>query len=278
MKTLLATPYAACVTHTGPAEPTVLVAVPVFGSPELTDTMLGDLFGDELPAGVRVVVVDNGGDYVVPPAFDQVTRYRPGTNLRWIGATNWALQTAIDEDYPVCVVLNNDIRLSPNFLSALVAPLAELDDAVLVAACYDDFWLHQRAATIPATAAAYEPVPVWRTVPFCDGTAIAFSVAAMAELGLLDTGAFPRHGYGSDIDLALRARAAGWRCIVTEGAYVSHLRRATMTRTGQSAELNRAEILDGLTSKWGPDWRAQVGLSPAAFPPHNTGSGASWYV
>ncbi len=255
----------------------MLVAIPVFGSPELTDTMLADLLRDEVPPGVRIVVVDNGDDYELPEWAGPVTRYRPGSNLRWIGTANWALQTAIEDQLDVCVVLNNDTRFSPGFLAALTGPFGT-GHIAMVAACYDDFWLHQRATLIPPSAAEYQPSPVLRDVPFCDGTAIAFSVPAIVAIGTLDDLAFPRHGYGSDIDLALRARAAGWRCVVTEAAYVSHLRRATMTRTGQSAELNRAEILTGLDAKWGSDWRALAGLGPGAFPPHNTGSASSWYL
>ena len=224
----------------------VLAAIPVFGSPELTDTMLADLLRDEVPSGTRIVVVDNGGDYQLPDWATAVTIYRPGTNLRWIGTANWAMAASVADSLDVCVVLNNDTRFSRGFLAGLTDPLHRYQDVAVVAACYDDFWLHQRATTIPAIAADYQPSSIVRDVPFCDGTAIAFSVKALVELGTLDSSAFPRHGYGSDIDFALRARAAGWRCLVTEAAYVAHLRRATMTRTGQTAELNRAEILTGL--------------------------------
>jgi GT2 family glycosyltransferase len=260
------------------APPRVLVAIPVFGSPELTDTMLADLLRDPVPAGTRIVVVDNGNDYELPDWAAAVTMHRPGSNLRWIGTANWAMAVALAEGLDVCVVLNNDTRFSRNFLAGLTEPFINPSDIAVVAACYDDFWIHQRASDIPATAADYQPGAVLRDVPFCDGTAIAFSVKAIVELGTLDQKAFPRHGYGSDIDFALRVRAAGWRCVVTEAAYVAHLRRATMTRTGQSAELNRAEILTGLDAKWGGNWRGVAGLGPGAFPPHNTSSAHSWYL
>ncbi|MEO5833187.1 MAG: hypothetical protein ABIR83_07420 [Nakamurella sp.] len=257
-----------------------LVAIPAFGSPELTDAVLGDLIRDGVNRRpeVHIVVVDNGGDYELPVADSGVSVHRPGSNLRWIGSANWALQTSVDQGYAVCVVLNNDIRMSLNCLDGLVAPFADADDIAVVAACYDDFWLHQRARVIPPTAAAYVPGPGLREVPFCDGTAIAFAAETVVKLGALDTVAFPRHGYGSDIDLAIRIRDEGLRCLVTEGAYVSHLRRQTMNRTGQTSEGNRAEILDGMNSKWGGGWRARVGLSADSFPAHNTGSGASWYL
>lgn len=258
----------------------VLVAIPAFGLPQLTDSVLADLLRDPLPTKTQIVVVDNGGDYELGVADDRVTVFRPGTNLRWIGATNWALRTAIEAHLGVVAVLNNDTRLSRNFLNGLVEPFgdaAQSADVAVVAACYDDFWLHQRAAEIPDSAADYVPVDHYREVGFCDGTALAFSVPRIAEIGVLDTEAFPGHGYGSDIDLAIRSRAAGLRCLVTEGAFVSHLRRQTMKAVGQTAEQNRAEILTGLDGKWGEGWRAKVGLGPGSFPAHNTGSAASWY-
>jgi GT2 family glycosyltransferase len=255
-----------------------LLAVPAYGSPELTDAVLRDLLRDDplLPAGVRLVVVDNQGDYVLPGWAVGVELVRPGANLRWIGTANWAFVRAQEQGDEVVVLLNNDTRLSRGFLNALVDAVD--DDVAAAAACYDDFWLHQRASRIPAEAEAYVPRPVVRDVAFCDGTAIAFNVKAVGEVGPLDTVAFPQHGYGADVDWAIRARRAGWRCVVTEAAFVHHLRRVTMTRVGRTAEDNRSEILTGLDRLWGHEWRALAGLGPSAFPAHNTGSAIDWYA
>ena len=252
----------------------VLLAVPVYGRADLTDTVLADLARDPVD-GARVVVVDNRGDYEHPGA--EVVR--PGRNLKWLGTVNWALDTATAAGDEVCVVLNNDTRLSRGYLAAVVRTFAACDDVAVAAGVYDDFWLHQRALTVPATAADYEPVDAYRSVPFCDGTGIAFSVAAAARIGRLDAVAFPEQGYGADLDYAIRARRAGYRCVVTEGAYLSHLRRGTMDGVPEeTGEFHRHEILTGMESLYGDAWRPLLGLGPGAFPPHNTGSGASWYL
>ncbi len=263
-----------------PITQSVLVVVPAYGSAHLTDTVVTDLLQCDALAlpHFRIVVVDNMGDYRSAHDDERVTIHRPGSNTRWIGATNWGLTEALDRHDDIFVVINNDTRLSRDFLYWMALSITENTDIAIAAACYDDFWLHQRARVVPPTAADYVPREVDRDVLFCDGTAIAFAVPAVADLGGLDTVAFPRHGYGSDIDLALRVRAAGLRCVVTERAYVSHLRRATMNRTGESSEGNRAEILDGMAAKWGAGWREEVGLGPDSFPAHNTGSAATWYL
>ncbi|MGI3780287.1 MAG: hypothetical protein ACRYG2_05865, partial [Janthinobacterium lividum] len=226
--------------------------------------------------GLRLVVVDNQGDYVRPGWAVGVEVVRTGENLRWIGTANWAFARAQAEGDEVVVLLNNDTRLSRGFARGLVDAVE--GDVAVAAACYDDFWLHQRAVRVPRDAEAYVPSAVTRDVPFCDGTAIAFAVKALSAVGPMDTVAFPQHGYGADVDWALRARRAGWRCVVTEGAYVHHLRRVTMTRVGRTAEDNRAEILTGLDRLWGDGWRTLAGLGPDAFPPHNTGSAIDWYA
>lgn len=256
-----------------------LLAIPAYGSPELTDAVLRDLVRDEpLPRDdLRVVVVDNAGDYVLPGWAAGVELVRTGDNLRWIGTAGWAFERARRDGDDVVLLLNNDTRLSRGFTRALVAALDDPGVAV-AAACYDDFWLHQRAVRVPVDAESYVPRDVVRDVPFCDGTAIAFSMKAVAEVGGMDVEAFPHHGYGADVDWALRARRAGWRVAVTEAAYVHHLRRVTMTRVGRTAEDNRAEILTGLDARWGDEWRPLAGFGPGAFPAHNTGSALDWYA
>jgi GT2 family glycosyltransferase len=227
----------------------------------------------------RIVVIDNRGDYVAPMAEHRLSTHRPGTNLRWIGSANWALQNAAAQGDSICIVLNNDTRLSSDFAYWLASSFTDCADVAVAAACYDDFWLHQRAHAIPEDAAKYQISHAYRQVAFCDGTAIAFSVDAARQLGGLDEDAFPNQGYGADIDYALRARAAGLRCVVSDAAYVQHLRRATMqTIPDETSEIHRHEILTGLQSKWGPGWRADAGLSADSFPAHNSGSSAAWYL
>ena len=205
-----------------------LLAVPAYGSPELTDAVLRDLLRDDpvLPGWLRLVVVDNQGDYVLPGWAAGVEVVRTGENLRWIGTANWAFARAQQDGDEVVVLLNNDTRLSRGFLRGLVG--AGEGDVAIAAACYDDFWLHQRASRVPADAEAYVPRAVTRDVPFCDGTAIAFAVEAVASVGPMDTDAFPQHGYGADVDWALRARRSGWRCVVTEQAYVHQDRKSVV--------------------------------------------------
>lgn len=257
--------------------PRAQVVIPAFGADHLTDTVVGDLVRD--PGDEPIVVVDNRGDYMLATDDPRVSVHRPGENLKWLGTVNWALDNATAAGVDICLVLNNDTRLSRGYVAAVIRTFTDRDDVGVAAAVYDDFWLHMRATTVPEDAEAYVPVAAYRDVPFCDGTGIAFSVAAAKAVGRLDAVAFPEHGYGADLDYAIRAHRAGYRCVVTEGAYLSHLRRGTMDAIPEeTGERHRHEILTGLDGLYGPDWRPLVGLGPGAFPPFNTGSGESWYA
>jgi GT2 family glycosyltransferase len=264
-----------------PVTASILLVVPAFGATHLTDSVLADLLRDDLSLvpNLRIVVVDNKGDYRLRASGGRVSVHTPAGNIRWIGATNWGLSAALDGGDDIFVVLNNDTRLSRDFVYWLVLSLVENEGVALAASCYDDFWLHQRVWVPQGDALEFEPRRAYRSVPFCDGTALAFRTDHVRKLGILDSAAFPRHGYGADVDFALRARAAGLRCLVTESAYLSHLRRGTMDQLpGESSKVAITEIVTGLDALWGDSWRATAGLTELAFEPNNTGCTPAWYL
>lgn len=264
-----------------PIQQSVLVIVPAFGASNLTDTVVGDLLDCDgsLVPNYRIVVVDNRGDYESPHPDERVSIHRPGSNTRWIGATNWGLAHAMEHGDDVCMVVNNDTRLSRDFVYWLALSIIENTDVAIAAACYNDFWLHQRVWTPQKDAASFEPRRAYREVPFCDGTALAFNIALVRQLGILNVEAFPRHGYGADVDYALRAREAGLRALVAETAYVDHAGRGTMDQLPtETHDVARAEITSGLNKLWGDQWRKTAGLTERAFEPDNHGSTPAWYI
>ena len=101
-----------------PLTQSILVVVPAFGGSHLTDAVLADLSqGDRtLVPNLRIVVVDNKGDYDLPSSDPRATVHHPAGNIRWIGATNWGLRAAQQADDDIFIVLNNDTRLSPDFI------------------------------------------------------------------------------------------------------------------------------------------------------------------
>jgi GT2 family glycosyltransferase len=207
--------------------------------------------------------VDNRGDYRPSEAARRANAeiIRPGQNLRWIGSANYGLERASREGLAVCIVLNNDIEISPEIVAWLCAALEDCSDAALAGPVYDCYWPHQRKALPDGGVERYVPTRAYRDVPFCDGTAVAVSVEAAREIGLLDAETFAWHGYGADIDYGIRIRQAGMRSVVTEGCYVTHARRGTIRFHEPQLERRiRDEYEQGLTKKWGSDWRWRAGI------------------
>jgi GT2 family glycosyltransferase len=201
---------------------------------------LPSAFGLDYAGGVTVVVVDNGSsDDSVPflrRNYPQVRLIENGRNLGYAGGMNVGLAVARSD---VSVILNNDVILDPDWLSALLAPLAT-DLSIGVAGCkiyYPDGCTLQHAggAVIPPRMVTdhfgyrerdvgrYETL---RDVDYVTSAAMALRMDMLNEIGYLDAGFFPI--YYDDVEICYRARDAGYRVVYVPGSTMIHLESATV--------------------------------------------------
>jgi GT2 family glycosyltransferase len=184
--------------------------------------------------GAEVRIADNGmpgsavaeleGNGATIVAMDGNAGFARAVNVAAAGAAGAAL-----------VVLNDDLELQDGFLDALVAPLA---DAAMVAGVL----LKAEAPHVVETAGilidrylgAYdhlhdEPVSVLDAdvgAPFGpSGGAAAFRRETFAGAGGYDPGFF---AYFEDVDLAIRLRLEGERCVLARDARAVHVGSATL--------------------------------------------------
>jgi UDP:flavonoid glycosyltransferase YjiC (YdhE family)/SAM-dependent methyltransferase len=227
--------------------PRLAVVVPAYGLPELTRALLDDVAREPW---VDPVVVDNRGDHV---AVHGERVLRSGRNLGWAGGCNHALERLLERRYDAVVLLNNDTRLSLRFFAGL-ARAHEETGAALVGPVYDGVWPHQqpRRVTEPAR---YRPRGSSRTVPFLDGTCLFLPAATVRDVGLLDTATFPSHGWGVDLDYAVRVRRSGGTVVVTERSYLHHDGAATASADGEGWRGPAwRELVAGMRGKYGIAW------------------------
>jgi GT2 family glycosyltransferase len=257
----------------------VLVVIPVLGHHQMTHDLLGDLAREA--ALVDVVVVDNGGDY--PPFGGEDVR-RPGRNLGWAGGTNDATQALLRPSHDAVLWLNNDTRLSRDFVAGLLRAWKKTG-AGIVGPVYDCYWRHQRAEH-PVPPSEYRPRPAHYPVPFVDGTAMFVPTTTVDAIGLLDDDTFAPVGWGAEVDYSLRARAAGMKLAVTRLSYLHHEKSVTGKTVFGGGLVEYAErgfpvAMKGLERKWGVDWRREVGIDPAThqtMPPHISRFSASRFL
>ncbi len=227
--------------------PRTAVAIPVLGRPELTRALLDDVAREPW---VDPVVVDNGGDHV-PVHGERVLR--PGRNLGWAGACNLALADLMARGYDAAVLLNNDTRLSPGFFAGLWRAHGRTQ-AALLGPAYDGTWPHQQGRHA-GDAATYRGGHGHRDVPFLDGTCLFVPRRTWEDVGSLDADSFPEHGWGVDLDYALRVRAAGGRVVVTDEAFLHHEGGATASAQGDDWKLRAwEELVVGMRRLYGLAW------------------------
>jgi len=196
----------------------VLITVPVFGQHQYTHALVGDLERE----GADYLIVDNRGDY---PKISRERVTTPGKNLGWAGGSEHGFRTAFSEGYSHAMTLNNDTRISKGFVSAMMDPRLPTD-AGIVGPMLDQGFPYAVADQQPE-AANYTPRPQYRVVPAVEGTALMISRECWQDAGGFDLTNFKRYGWGIDLDLALRARRAGYGVYNTEMAYINHFGRKT---------------------------------------------------
>jgi GT2 family glycosyltransferase len=227
----------------------LLITVPVYGQHDLTHALVQDLERE----GADYLIVDNGGDY---PALGNERVVTPGTNLGWAGGSDCGFRIAFSEGYSHAMTLNNDTRISKGFVEALVDERLP-DDAGVVAPVIDHGFPSAESDEKP-DAADYSPIQRYRQVPVIEGTALVLSRKCWQAIGGLDLQTFRRYGWGVDLDLALRARDAGFGLYVTELAYINHFGHKTaVANFGRRRYEWRAnyEKVRGLRNLHGRKWR-----------------------
>lgn len=202
---------------------------------DLTDSCLRHLAAQTIEH--RTIVIDNGSTddtfARVGAEWPAVTLQRLPDNRGFAEACNRGVAIGSAE---FVVLLNNDVDARPDFLEALVRPLAQDRRLGSVAA----LMLQPGERLIDSAGLAADTVlggfprlqgrdagEAGRERPLLAGpagTAAAYRRAAWEQVGGLDESIF---AYMEDFDLALRLRSAGWGSLVAPGAVGVHLGSAT---------------------------------------------------
>jgi GT2 family glycosyltransferase len=197
--------------------------------------------GDDTPraleslAGIDTICVDNGSadgsDAEVERRFPDVELIRTGANLGFAGGCNVGIKRALERGAGWVLLVNNDAVAEPGLAVALErAAIARPDAGVL--ACKV---LFEDGGTVMYAGASFnarlgysgkrtgfggpDRFHELHDVPRADGAAMAISRVVVERVGLLDERLF---AYVEDVDLSLRARAAGFAVVFVPDAVVRH--------------------------------------------------------
>ena len=198
---------------------------------------LSALFAQTYP-NFEVILVDNGstdGSQVfVQEQFPDVRLIALPENMGFAQGNNVGIQ-ASTADYIATV--NNDTKVDPNWLTALVET-AESHPTVGMFAAKLLFWdrpdvINSAGICLDRTGIAWDrlggqpdhsapqaPLPVFGA----SAGAALYRRTMLNQIGLFDEDFF---AYLEDVDLAWRARLAGWACLYVDTAVILHHHSAT---------------------------------------------------
>src|SRR6266851_1797492 len=193
-----------------------------------------------VPAPHEILVVDNGSSdgsvEMLREKFPQVTIVALDRNYFFARGNNAGVPHA---RHDIVVLLNNDMRVEPDFLAPLLAPF-ENDDVFAVASQIffppglkgEETGLTRARFNGGAFDYSHDPVPADPppAIPILwgSGGACAFDKRKWEALGGLDVMFDPF--YFEDLDLSLRAWRRGWKVLLAPYSKVWHEHRATSRR------------------------------------------------
>jgi len=193
-----------------------------------------------VPAPHEILVVDNGSSdgsvEMLREKFPQVTIVALDRNYFFARGNNAGVPHA---RHDIVVLLNNDMRVEPDFLAPLLAPFED-DDVFAVASQIffppglkgEETGLTRARFNGGAFEYSHDPVPADPppAIPILwgSGGACAFDKRKWEALGGLDVMFDPF--YFEDLDLSLRAWRRGWKVLLAPYSKVWHEHRATSRR------------------------------------------------
>lgn len=189
----------------------------------------------------ETILVDNGSTdgtcAYVRRAFPWVRLLELPANIGFAGGNNRGLREAAGD---FIVTLNNDTRVEPGFLEQLMKAVGSDPKTGMVAAKMLNFFQTDRIDSLgiyPTTAGVGSNRGIGETDTGrydqqtdifgpCAGAAL-YRRSMLDETGFFDADFF---AYYEDLDLAWRARLAGWKAVTAPKALVYHVHSATAGR------------------------------------------------
>jgi GT2 family glycosyltransferase len=202
-----------------------------------TIACLDSLAASDWPS-LTTIVVDNASDDDIVPALAEripdAVYLRNSENLGFAGGMNTGIRRALELGADYVLLLNNDTRVDPGMVRALVAAAKERPDAGIVGPL--EFFRDEPEVVASAgrkcdLRRAYQGPPLHmgerdsgqfqgtREIDVSSGTAMLVPAEVIRQVGLLDDRLFL---YIEDVDWALRMKEARWRVYVSFDARLWH--------------------------------------------------------
>jgi GT2 family glycosyltransferase len=206
--------------------------------------------------GATVIVVDNGSRdgsvEAIRERFPNVRVLALPENRGYAGGNNVGIRAALEAGAKGVLLLNNDTRVSPDFLvpllwtldiypraGAVCSAIHRQDRPEMLDVAYAQVRLAQRHAVqlLGVNALPGDGFESRREIEVAVGCSVLLSADALRSIGLLDEEYFAYH---EDVDWSLRARRAGYQLFYEPFSRVFH-RGSTTTGALQDTPSDAAD-------------------------------------
>jgi N-acetylglucosaminyl-diphospho-decaprenol L-rhamnosyltransferase len=239
------------------------IVIPTYNTASMTLATCRALWGAGALAGGEIIIVDDAStdDTVELLSTEPVTVIRLEQNRRFAGAANAGVAASQGS---IVLLLNSDARPEPGAIDALLRafdsdPRLGVAGARLLNSDSTPQWSGGPVPTLAWLVVMVSGIARFlprrrggphRSVAWVSGAAMAFRREVWAVAGPLNES---YRFYAQDLELCVRARAAGWDVRVIEDARVIHEGGATMPR---DAAMLRSDLLTWGRAHYGRAWAA----------------------
>jgi GT2 family glycosyltransferase len=239
----------------------ISIIIPAYNQHELTEQCIASVCRHT--TDMEIILVDNGSTPRYSETGADVT-IRNEKNLGFPVAVNQGIRAAHGD---IIVLLNNDVIVTPNWLTLLAGSLYEFDIvAPMTNYCaglqkinlpvYENEKELDRESSEYTRKHRHESVEVGWIIGFC----MAFRKSLWEEIGPFDESLWPCSG--EEIDFCLRAQAAGHKIGIARDVYVHHFGSQTFHDMQSAGQIQYNQIVERnnrhLAEKWGEKWIQQA--------------------
>ena len=209
--------------------PDVTLVIVTYNSSDVLPACAATLAQLEVPGGYELIIVDNAShDESLAVARQHFPRAHIIANSHNRGFAAAVNQGVMAGSGRMVATLNPDTEVAPTWLAALVAPLDRDPQIGIVGSAitdpHDGHLLHSGGQYDAVTFRTMHRAEVNQTseadVDYVTGAGMAMRRSDWQRLGGFDEGFFP--AYFEDLDLCLRVRASGLRCVFVPQAQLHH--------------------------------------------------------
>jgi len=251
----------------------VTIVVPVYGDWSSLEECIDSLMLYVDSSKHTVILVNDCGPEVenmernIKAAIEGVSGfkyYRNKKNLGFVGTCNRAV-LELDKTKNDIMLLNSDTKVTEGFLEEMQAVLYASEHHGVVSPRSNNATIatiplrtaHQKGIDQDKSYDIYNKIknkmPRYYEAPVAHGFCMLIRRDAIDEYGLFDT-AFGK-GYGEEVDFCMRIRKGGYKCLLSNRAYVFHLEARSFTLESKAKML---EVNNKIIWKRYPEYRQLV--------------------